>query len=313
MRVHPHSCFLPNIFYGQNARTGKIPFIKLNCRPSVVREQKRGVSSTTNPGINTKSYTPSSISAALSNPSTLSAEQQVLIGPATYKFDEDAQKLFKLPEPWDPLNILYALEQLPKINSITVDMDHLVFHSATSNETVRYKDSEKPEHILDALGLQCHCLALCMWSIPSLPKTTIQQFPVRKLVHESSEYGRDKGKWKTFVADQGPARPELMAFDYTSEFYSRDVCDPERYEGSCISMGLFGQGNYVCGSISKLSMLFSQCFMANKEYFSRKPQEWRPDLYENIRKRYGVVSSLLQRNEEKVARMEIWGPIPDGK
>lgn len=171
-------------------------------------------------------------------------------------------------------------------------MDHLIFHSAVSDKILRYRDNIAPEDILNALGLECRCTALCKWSLPSLPKTTIQHFPVRKLVRESFQYRLDKPKWKAFVAEQGQSRPELMAFDYTAEFHSRDVCDPENYEGAFINMGLFGQGNYVCGTLSDLSMHFAQDLMWNRELFAREPQRWRPDLYQWIRGRSGHVTSI---------------------
>ena len=63
------------------------------------------------------------------------------------------------------------------------------------------------------------------------------------------------------MAKWGPERPELMAFDYTSEFHSRDVCDPDDYDGAFVRMGLFGEGNYVRGSLGQLSMRFAQDVM----------------------------------------------------
>ncbi len=120
-----------------------------------------------------------------------------------------------LPEPWEPLQVLHALEHLPNIISISVDLDYIMYHSLDKDVTADYFG---PEDILD-----CHCQSLCKWLIPSLPKTTIQHFPVRELVHESSKYNGDKAKWKAFVAEQGPSRPELMAFDYTSEWHSQNL------------------------------------------------------------------------------------------
>lgn len=82
-----------------------------------------------------------------------------------------------------------------------------------------------------------------------------------------------------------------MAFDYTAEFHSKDVCDPDIYEGTFVNMGLFGQGNYVCGSLGHLSMTFAQDLLRNTELFAQEPQRWRPDLYWWIRDRRGFVTS----------------------
>lgn len=124
-----------------------------------------------------------------------------------------------------------------------------------------------------------------------LPKTTMQHFSVHKLVHESFQYRLDEPKWKAFVAEQGKSRPELMAIDYTAEFHSKDVCGPDSYEGTFVNMGLFGQGNYVCGSLSHLSMTFARDLLRNTELFAQEPQRWRPDLYWWIRDRRGFVTS----------------------
>ena len=150
----------------------------------------------------------------------------------------------------------------------------MMFHSFDKDVSTEYFGG--PEDILE-----CHCQSLCKWLIPSLPKTTIQHFAVCELVHESSTYKGDIAKWKAFVADQWPSRPELMAFDYTSEFHSRDLYDPKLYGGPFISLGLFGQSDYYGGSICDLSMDFSEDFISNREYFARKPEvPWGPDLYD---------------------------------
>lgn len=91
------------------------------------------------------------------------------------------------------------------------------------------------------------------------------------------------------------SRPELKAFDYTAEFHSRDICDPDDgYTGPFVDLGLYGAGNYVCGSLSELSMSFASDFLANAAFFSRHPQLWKPDLYERMRENHGVVSSNLR-------------------
>ncbi len=184
-------------------------------------------------GAHTKSYTPTSITAALSNPSSLSADKHVIIGPVSYRYDESSRELKMLPEPWDPLQVLYTLEHLPNIISISVDLDYLMFHSFESETDALDTYFEGPEDTLEF-----HCSSLCKWLIPSLPKTTIQHFPVRELVHESSKYNGDKAKWKAFVAEQGPSRPELMAFDYTSEGHGQNLDNSN--DGPFISLGLFG-------------------------------------------------------------------------
>lgn len=99
------------------------------------------------------------MTAALAAPSSLSTNQHVLIGPATYRLDEK-DNLYRCPAPWDPLLVLHALEALPGINSISVDLDHMMFHSATCDESAGYRDDEAPEDILKALGLECRCTAL---------------------------------------------------------------------------------------------------------------------------------------------------------
>lgn len=241
--------------------------------------------------LHTRTYSPTSITAALASPSSFSGNQHVLIGPAAYHLDEK-QELYKLPESWDPLLILHALEDIPKIRSISVDMDHMIFHSATSDEILRYNSDNALEQVFEALDSECHCIALCKWSLPSLPKTTIQHFPVRKLIHESFGYRLDKAKWKSFVAEHGQCRPELMAFDYTAEFHSRDIFDGDSDKESFVNMGFYGQGCYDCGSLRDLSMRFAQDMMWNRELFAREPQRWRPDLYQWARKHRGVVFSI---------------------
>ena len=294
MRVKLHSFWLRDIYHSQHSRASSISLAKAVHTTSLPKERSRRLSSTIIRSVHTKTYSPASIIAALADPSSFSTNQHVLIGPATYRLDEQ-QELYKVAEPWDSLSVvIQALENRPSIKSICIDMDHLIFHSAACDEILRYSANDAPEVILNALGLECRCTALCKWSLSSLPKTTIQHFPVRKLVCESFQYRLDEPKWKAFVAEQGHGRPELMACDYTAEFHSRDVCDPERHEGAFVNMGLFGQGNYVCGSLSDLSMRFAQDLMWNRELFAREPQRWRPDLYQSIRDRKGSIISTLE-------------------
>ena len=139
------------------------------------------------------------MTAALASPPSFSTNQRVLIGPAAYRVDEE-QHLYKLPEPWDPLPVLRALDGNPRVKRISVDMDHMIFNFATSNKSLRYGDDEAPENILGAFDLECDCTALCKWHLPDLPKTNIQHFQVRRLVQKSFAYGLNKAKWKAFVA-----------------------------------------------------------------------------------------------------------------
>lgn len=119
-----------------------------------------------------KTYSPTSVTAALASPPSFSTNQRVFIGPAAYRVDEE-QHLYKLPEPWDPLPVLRALDGNPRVKRISVDMDHMIFNSATSDKSLRYRDDEAPENILGAFGLECDCTALCKWHLPDLPKTNI--------------------------------------------------------------------------------------------------------------------------------------------
>lgn len=155
MRVTLRHFKLINFYHGQHARASGISLAK--SLPTTISSKER--SRTQTRSIHSSTYSPTSITAALAAPSSLSTNQHVLIGSATYRLDEK-DNLYRCPEPWDPLLVLHALEALPGIKSISVDLDHMMFHSATCDESAGYRDDEAPEDILKALGLECRCTAL---------------------------------------------------------------------------------------------------------------------------------------------------------
>lgn len=208
----------------------------------------------------------------------------------------DKSEIYKRPDPWDPALVLQGLGRIRGVNSISIDINQIIFHSATSDEEVRYHyEKGRPEYVLGQLGLSCQCTELCAWSLEEYPKVLIHHSAIRELLLESMQYSNDHERWKLMVG-KIEEEPEYKAFDYTAEFHSRDVSDPDcdcTSLGPLLDLGLWGVGKYRCGSTSGLSMRFAQDFISNTQFFGRNPWAWRPDLYKKMREKYGSVSSVV--------------------
>ena len=237
----------------------------------------------------TQSYSPTSITAALTSPSAFTGVEHVLIDQVKRR-DEPNQQPYKLPEPWNPVEVFRALNKILSIKSVTVDMNNLIFHSRTTEKQIYYREDEYPEDILDKLDYPCDCTGLCQWTLDLSPKTTIQHFPSRRALEWSMLYKHNPAAWKAFVGALGNEGAEYKAFDFTAEFHSRDFCSYT--EGDFVDLGPVGSGSY-CG-LASLSMQFACDMEGNTEYFLRHPNAWKPDLYRQIMDSKRGVGSTLQ-------------------
>lgn len=242
----------------------------------------------------TRSYSPSAITAAVQQPSTLQGLQHINIEQPGYYTDSN-NVIHARADPWEPSRVLSILQCLPDVRSITVDMNQIMFRSATTGSETRYHcETGKPENIPQRLGFAVQCTGLCLWTVDEYSKVTIQHSTIRNLLLESKNHINDKQHWKSMIARRD-SDPQYKAFDYTADFHSQDICDPDdEYTGPAVDLGLYGAGNYVCGSLSELSMDFASDFLANSAFFSRHPQVWKPDLYQRLREKHGAVSSNLR-------------------
>ena len=255
----------------------------------------RGYSTTTHIP-NTKYYQPSKLTAALSNPSSLLQVQHVVIAPVQYVAPSPNDTfVHQVADPWDPSRTLNALNAMDNIKSITIELFHIMGHKNTTNVPSYRNAQTSPPDILEALGYQCEETALCTWRLPSMPKVLITHFATSRALDACNPYRYDKVGWKSYVGAnlQFPIYP---AFDYTAEFHSRDLCGPEMGgvdygDEEYLELLPLGKGYQYPSGFS--SVQFAQNMVQNESYFSKNPQAWKPDLYEQLRHRNGAVSSSL--------------------
>ena len=241
-------------------------------------------------------YQPPALTAALSKPSSLLQVQHIIIGPVHYvPPPPDDIFLRQVASPWDPSYTLGTLNAMDSIKSITIDLFHIMGHKNTTNVALNHNSQTSPEYVLQALGHECEEIGLCTWRLPNMPKVLITHFPTSRVLDACHPYRYDKMGWKSFV-EANLQLPRFPAFDYTAEFYSRDLCGPEMGgvdygDEEYLELLPIGKGyQYPCGFSS---VQFAQDMVQNEAYFARNPQAWKPDLYEQLRDRDGSVSSSL--------------------
>ena len=250
----------------------------------------------TGPSPHTKLYQPSIVTTLLSDPSSLLQVQHIFIGPVKYVAPPPGSSLIQqVAHPWDPSFTLNTLNSMQNIKSITIDLFHVMGHKNTANVPSYHNAQTSLEHVLEALGHECEEIALCTWRLPSMPKVLITHFPTSKALDVCHPYRYDKVGWKSFV-EANLRFPTYPAFDYTAEFHSRDLCGPEMGgvdygDEEYLELLPIGKGYQYPFGFS--SIQFAQDMVQNKTYFTRNPQAWKPDLYEQLRHRDGSVSSSL--------------------
>ena len=250
---------------------------------------------------NTTYYQPSRLTAALSKPSSLLQVQHVVIGPVQY-VAPPADSIFaqQVANPWDPFYTLNTLNTMDNIKSITIDLFHLMGHKNTSNVLSYHNAQTSPQYVLEALGLECEEIALCTWRLPNIPKVLITHFPTSSALNACHPYRYDKMGWKSFV-EANLQKSEYPAFDYTAEFHSRDLCGPamggvDYGDEEYLELLPIGKGYQYPAGFS--SMQFAQDMVENEAYFSSDPRAWKPDLYDQLRRRDGGASSSLHHRTE---------------
>ena len=251
---------------------------------------------------------PSRLTAFLSNPSSLLQVQHIVIGPVQYVAPRPGSNFAQqVAHPWDPSFTLNTLNTMENIESITIELFHLMGYKNTTNVPSYHNAQTSLEHVLEALGHECEEIALCTWRLPNMPKVLITHFPTSKALDACNPYRYDRVGWKSFV-EANLRFPTYPAFDYTAEFHSRDLCVPEMGgvdygEEQYLELLPIGKGYQYPFGFS--SMQFAHDMVQNKTYFSRTPEAWKPDLYEQLRHRDGGVSSSLHHCTETSS----WGSL----
>ncbi|KAL8788601.1 MAG: hypothetical protein Q9195_007196 [Heterodermia aff. obscurata] len=246
---------------------------------------------------NMKYYQPSALTAALSNPSSLLQVQHVVLGPVHY-LPPTPDNIFvqQVANPWDPSDTLNTLNAMDHIKSVTIDLFHIMGYKNTTDIPSYHNAQTSPKCVLEALGHECEEIALCTWRLPNMPKVLITHLATSSALDACHPYRYDKLGWKSFV-QANLQSPQYAAFDYTAEFHSRDLCGPEKGgvdygDEEYLELLPIGKGYQYPFGFS--SVQFAQDMIQNEIYFTRNPQSWKPDLYEQLRHRDGGVSSSLQ-------------------
>lgn len=152
-----------------------------------------------------------------------------------------------------------------------------------------------PVTVLEALGIDCVCQDLGLWTFTSFPSVVITDSMTRYALHRAREFSVDLDAWHAFVAKRGET--VLQAFDYTADFHSRDLIASHSRK-QLVDLGVFGQGYFRLdgADIDDLSVSFAHDLEWNMDYFKNNP--WRSGMYEEARDNEGLVSSSLQRGSE---------------
>ena len=248
---------------------------------------------------NLKSYQPSALTSALSNPSSLLQVQHVVIGPVQYVDARPPNDSFvqQVANPWEPSYTLNTLNAMDNIKSITIDLFHIMGHKNATNVPSYHNAQTDPQCVLEALGHECEEIALCTWCLPKMPKVLITHFATSSALDACHPYRYDKVGWKSFV-EANLHFPRYPAFDYTAEFHSRDLSSAEMGgvdsgEEEYLELLPVGKGYQYPFGFS--SVEFAQDMVQNEAYFSQNPRAWKPDLYEQLCYRNGGVSSSLNK------------------
>ncbi|KAL8917574.1 MAG: hypothetical protein Q9208_007857 [Pyrenodesmia sp. 3 TL-2023] len=226
-------------------------------------------------GLHSQIYTPSSITQALRDPALLHDAYCIKIGPADYRNElptsgnEDKTAIYHIPDPWDPSSVLRELETVPNIQQIIVDLDHILYHSATTETSKEGLNGPCPEVVLDRMGFgEFEATELCRWTSRAWPKFIVEHFPVRGWLDQVMPFTDTTTDWAAFLQSH-TGDPEFQAFHYTADFYSRDLRYLES-GGDYVDLGPYGAGSYICG-LPGLSIEFCSAMMHSAAIFKRFP------------------------------------------
>ncbi|KAL8746308.1 MAG: hypothetical protein Q9190_001651 [Brigantiaea leucoxantha] len=256
-------------------------------------------------------FTPLEITSALANPATLSSIQHIIIGPIHRYLSPKNHPIHQTASPWSPLPTLRALEELPNIVSITIDLFHILNAHSTTDIDLTSCNLIDPLETLKLSHLEPpFAPSLCAWPIPTLPKSLIIHFPTHAALNAAHPYRGSLKAWKCFVSSHRNV-PEYLAFDYTADFHSRDLSGPEK-GGVDYGEDKFEEflplGDGYLYPFGCNNMEFVMDMEKNMLYFAKYPERWKEDLYERIRDKGGVVSSSLDcETDHEVAEAVVDG------
>lgn len=246
-------------------------------------------------GLYSQSHTPSSITQALRNPASLQDVSRIKIGPADYRNEhptsgnDDETVIYHIADPWNPSSVLRELEAVPTIQQIIVDLDHILYHSATTETSKEGVNGPSLEEVLDLMGFnEFEATGLCRWTSDAWPKFIIEHFPVRAWLDQVMPFTDTRTDWAAFLQSY-VGDPEFQAFHYTADFYSKDLRYLES-GGEYVDLGPYGAGSYICGFAS-LSIEFCSAMMHSAATFKRCPGFSSVGLYRQFMDRGGACCS----------------------
>ena len=244
---------------------------------------------------NVRHFQPWEVETASRSPWSLTAVEHVVIGPVRYKVSSEGDRIEPVAVEWERCNVLKTLHSMEHIKFITVDMHHM-FNETTDLQHTPTPEFGPPDPLL-AFGECRHGWeepSLCTWSHPHLPKLSVTHFPTVTMMDICHPYRFDKEGWKTLVAANLHI-PTYPAFDYTAEFYSNDLSQPQRGgldygDEEFEDLRPLGSGwRYPSGGSF---FDFAQDMMKNMAYFSKYPDAWEPDLYSHMMRKGCAGSNL---------------------
>lgn len=204
---------------------------------------------------------------------------------------------------WEPSQVIRTLHSMKSVESITIDVFAMTEPQITHVESYPHDVSEDPFDSFDDVRSDWTWPSLCTWYHPQLPKLLVTHIPTSRALDACHPYRYDKAGWKAYVA-ANLHRPEIPAFDYSAEFYRRDLSGPGRGgiaygEEEYLDLLPLGSGwQYPCGFES---LQFAISMRKNILYFSRYPSAWKPDLYERLIQRGYAFSSLDSQAQDRSA------------
>ena len=235
---------------------------------------------------NSRQFLVSEMISLMSTPSSLKHIKHIAI-----TTNDDLKDFSKK---WEPSQVIRKLHSMDSVESITVDDFAMTEPQITLVESYPHDVSEDPFDRFDDARSDWTWPSLCTWYHPQLPKLLVTHFPTSRALDACHQYRYDKAGWKAYVAAK-LHRPEIPSFDYSAEFYSRDLSDPGRGgiaygEEEYLNLLPLGSGwQYPCGFES---LQFAISMKGNILYFARYPAAWKPDLYEQFMQRGSALSSL---------------------
>lgn len=138
--------------------------------------------------LHTRSYSPSTITAAVQQSSSIQGLQHINIQQPEY-YTDSSDVVHARADPWEPSHVLPILQSLPDVRSVTLDMNQIMFHLAMTGSETRYHcETGNPEHVLQRRGLSAQCIGLCSWSVDEYSKVMIQHSTIRNLLLEIKKY-----------------------------------------------------------------------------------------------------------------------------